>query len=379
MENKNYWPVSNLSYLGKLIERAAYDQLVEFATRPGNIEQNQFVYRVGHSTELALLKVKSDLLHAMDNQEVTCLVLLDLSAAFDKVDHDLLLNLLHFRYGFDGTILNWISIYLRSRTQQVLIGDNTSSKPTQLKCGVPQGSVLGPILFTLFTAPPREVYRKHGINFQSYADDQQNYLSFKPSNTNSLAKSKQSLEACIKDIHKWMRTNKLKLNDEKMEIVLFSTRQQLEKLREDNTFEIKIGSEVIKPTPSARNLGFHMEAQTQVSNTHNKSMWYSILHSEKYSQVQNLLTPEAAKIIIQGLVISKLDYCNELFLGVSAHQMNKLQVVQNMCCRKIKNLRKYEHRTDAMKDLHWLKIPQNIQFWFWLQSTNVSMVWLHHL
>ena len=84
--------LKNLSYLGKLIKRAACDQLVAFATRTGNIEQNQSAYRVGHSTESALLKVKSDLLHAMDNQEVTCLVLLDLSAAFDTVDHDLLLN-----------------------------------------------------------------------------------------------------------------------------------------------------------------------------------------------------------------------------------------------------------------------------------------------
>ena len=162
---------------------------------------------MGHSTESALLKVKSDLVHAMDNQEVTCLVLLDLSMAFDTADHDLLLNQLHFRYGFDGTILNWISSYLRSRTQQVLIRVNIFSKLTQLKCGVSQGSVLGPILLTLFTAPLGEVCRKHGINFQSYAGDQQHYLSFKPSNTNSIAKCKQSLEACIKDIHKWIRTN----------------------------------------------------------------------------------------------------------------------------------------------------------------------------
>ena len=106
LEDKNYRPVSNLSYSGKLIEKAACDQLVEFATRTGNVEQNQSVYRVRHSTESALLKVKSDLLHAMDNQEVSCLVPLDPSAAFDAVDHDLLLNRLHFRYGFDGTILN---------------------------------------------------------------------------------------------------------------------------------------------------------------------------------------------------------------------------------------------------------------------------------
>ena len=92
IERQNYQPVLNLSYLGKLIERAACDQLVEFATRTGNIKQNQSAYRAGYSTESALLKVKSQLLHAMDNQEVTCLVLLDLSAAFDTVDHDLLLN-----------------------------------------------------------------------------------------------------------------------------------------------------------------------------------------------------------------------------------------------------------------------------------------------
>ena len=91
-------------------------------------------------------------------------------------------------------------------------------------------------------------------------------------------------------------------------------------------------------------------------------MWYSILHSENIARVWNLLTPEVAKIIIQGLVISKLDYCNGLLLGVSAHQMNKLKIVQKMCCRIIKNLRKYDHITDAMKDLHWLKIPQHIQF-----------------
>ena len=169
---------------------------------------------------------------------------------------------------------------------------------------MPQSSALGPILFTLFTG---EVCRKCGINFQSYANDQQNYLSFKPSNTNSIAKCKQSLEACIKDIYKWMRTNKLK-----------------QRLGEDNTFEIKIGSEVIKPTPSARNLGFHMEAQlkSQIHITKVCGTAYSTL--KNIARVQNLLTPEAAKIIIQGLVISKLDYCNGFLLGVSAPQINEL-------------------------------------------------------
>ena len=137
-----------------------------------------------------------------------------------------------------------------------------------------------------------------------------------------------------------------------MEVVVIGTRQQLDKLGEDNTFEIKIGSEVIKPTPSARNLGFNMEAQLK-SQTHITKvcgMAYSTL--KNIARVQNLLIPEAAKIIIQGLVISKLDYCNGLLLGVSVHQMKKLQIVQNMCCRIIKNLRKYDHISDVEKDLH---------------------------
>ena len=119
--------MSNLSYLGKLIEGATCDQIVDFASSTGNIENNQSAYRVGYSTESALLKVKSNLLHALDKQEVTCLLLLDFSATLDTVDHDLLLNRLVFRYGFDEIILNWISSYLRLRNQQVLIGDNTFS------------------------------------------------------------------------------------------------------------------------------------------------------------------------------------------------------------------------------------------------------------
>ena len=160
----------------------------------------------------------------MDRKGASILVLLDLNAAFGTVYHDLLLNRLHLRYGFSGIILKWISSYLQSRTEQVLIGDDTFSNPSTLKCGVPESSVLGPILFSLFTAPLGEVYRQHHTNFQSYACDQQNYLSFKPNSTDSLETCKRSLETCIGEICKWMRTNKLKLNDGKTEIVLLGTR-----------------------------------------------------------------------------------------------------------------------------------------------------------
>ena len=91
-------------------------------------------------------------------------------------------------------------------------------------------------------------------------------------------------------------------------------------------------------------------------------MWHSILHYEKYSQGLEPVNTRSSKNNNLRLVISKLHYHNGLLLGALAHQLNKLQIVQNVCCTTIKNLRKYDHMSDAMKDLHWLKIPQHIQF-----------------
>ena len=155
LELKNYRPVSNLSYLSKIVERAIRTQLMQLAEATGNVEPYQLAYRRGHSTETALLKVKTNLLEAMDNKKGTCMVLLDLSMAFDMVSHDLLLNWLKYRFGFTDTILKWIHNYLTCREQHVVIGsskDAAMSKPTTLTKGVPQGSILGPALFTLYTS-----------------------------------------------------------------------------------------------------------------------------------------------------------------------------------------------------------------------------------
>ena len=127
--------------------------------------------------ESALLKVKTDLLDAMDNQKVTCLVLLDLSAAFDTVSHELLLNQLKLRFGITGSALSWIESYLTQRSQKVIIDDFESDHIT-LTQGVPQGSVLGPILYTLFMSPLGNLCRSHGVCYHGYADDTQKYHTF---------------------------------------------------------------------------------------------------------------------------------------------------------------------------------------------------------
>ena len=128
---KNFRPVSNLSYLSKWIEHVVCKQIVFFAEKSGNLEKYQSAYRPDHSMETALLKVRTDLLAAIDCKEVTCLILLDLNAAFDTVDHQLLLNHLRLRFGMEGKCLEWIESYLTGRNQQVVFGSHQSS-PKQL-------------------------------------------------------------------------------------------------------------------------------------------------------------------------------------------------------------------------------------------------------
>ena len=229
-------------------------QLGDYIPTTDMSEKLQSAYKAAHSTETALIKVKNDILVSLDNKQVSCLILLDLSAAFDTVSHKLLLNCLKYRFGITGVFLKWLEEYLTGRHQWVVLGESAKqvmSEKVTLKQGVPQGSILGPILFTLYTSPLGDICRSHNIMFHSYTDDQQNYMSFSPSIQGSKDHGIQTHEACISDICVWMRTNLLRLNDSKTEIILLGTRQQLGKVGQ---FEIKIGQDNISPAPTARNL-----------------------------------------------------------------------------------------------------------------------------
>ena len=180
--------VSNLLYLSKLVEQIVCNQLMGYTESTGNLKQYQSAYHENHSMETALLKVKCDILDAIDKKEVLCLVLLDLSTAFDTISHAKLLNCLKYRFGITDTVLNWIESYLTNHTQCVVITDENGSlirsKKKPLLQGVPQGSCLGSILFILFISPLGEIIRSHRLSFKVYADDSQNYLTFRPIKNN---------------------------------------------------------------------------------------------------------------------------------------------------------------------------------------------------
>ena len=171
---RSYRPISNLSVVSKLLERLVARQLLDYLNKTGLLPQLQSAYRVGHSTETAVLKVLSDILLAIDSGDLSALVLLDLSAAFDTVDHDILIRRLKTSYGLSGMVLQWFQTYLVGRSQCVRTG-LSASLLTLIVCGVPQGSVLGPILFLLYTADLILLIRGHGLCPHLYADDTQIY------------------------------------------------------------------------------------------------------------------------------------------------------------------------------------------------------------
>ena len=200
-EFKNYRPISNLSFLSKILEKIVAKRLNAHIEEHLLSNHVQSAYKRFHSTETALLKIHNDIICNMDNGKVTALTLLDLSAAFDTIDHSTLLERLHVHFGISGTVFQWFKSYISNRQQRVHI-DGSLSCPQDLHFGVPQGSVLGPFLFCLYTTSISQMINTHDVSHHMYADDTQVYIELSQSDTHT---SISSLSDCLTDISLWMK------------------------------------------------------------------------------------------------------------------------------------------------------------------------------
>ena len=244
----------------KFLKRLSWYSLnPTYLSRNNLREVCQSAYRQNHSTETLLLSVTDSLLCKADNRLVSLLTLLDQSAAFDTIDHKILLSRLSYSFGISGTVFKWFISYLTNRTQSVSVGD-LNSLPLPLKYGVPQGSVLGPILFTLCSQPVSDKIREHNISYQKFADDTQLHKASQPTEFQCLV---SDFESCFLSVKAWMLSNKLKLNDEKKnkkkktpETMLVGSRQAINLLDAES---IQIGGKNILLNPHVKNLGVFLD------------------------------------------------------------------------------------------------------------------------
>ena len=203
----NYRPVSNLPFTSKLLEKVVCSRLECHLEKYSLHDDFQSAYRCGHSTESALLKVQCDILEALDQGSMVVLVMLDLSAAFDTIDHNILLDRLHHSFGVKSHALEWLRSYFHGRTQSVAIGQSHSAHK-ELQYGVPQGSVLGPKAYCMYTKPVTAIIKKHGFLYHCYADDSQSYITVKPSDDWNTTSSR--IQSDVADVRAWMGSNMLK-------------------------------------------------------------------------------------------------------------------------------------------------------------------------
>ena len=277
-------------------------------------------------------------------------------SSLQQLSPDILFNSLRDWFGVDGTVLRWIRSYLSNRKQKVKLG-NSFSDVFSLPYGVPQGSVLGPLLFTLYTTPLSNIISNFNVTHHLYADDTQIYLALDNRNFDS---SFAELTECLTCIQNWMAGVKLKLNPEKTEFIIIGDRQARESLI--NKFPTQLLGNSISPTDTVKNLGVIFDSGNTFSNHITNMCRACYYHLKDLRRIRKFLSVETAALLANSMISSRLDYCNSLLYGISKYNVAKLQKIQNALCRIVFRLDRTSHVTLFLQKLHWLPITYRILF-----------------
>lgn len=354
---KNYRPVCNILYTSKLIERGVLVQVFDHMTLINGHTTNQSGYKPKHSCETLLLRVTNDIIVSLDKSKCTIKLLVDLSAAFDTVDHDELKDKLWFELGIRGKVYDWFVSFLSNRKQAVVI-DGHKSTFVDNPYGVPQGSVLGPVLFNIYVRSLITILDSEGYTVHGYADDHQALFEF--SIEFQVYAIKYAIPHCLDIISKWMSKHFLKLNPTKSQVIVFhptSVSNQLvfERLRLSDGSYIPISRQVY-------NLGVTLDSEftfsPQISTT--ISQGYQLIRN--VAPIRKFLSIEHVKTLVNSIIVAKVDNGNALLYGVSSYNTERLQKFQNSCARLIYGKKKYDHVSGLLAELHWLPAESRTYF-----------------
>ena len=231
--------------------------------------------------------------------------------------------------------------------------DGVLSEPSDLDCGVPQGSGLGPILFTLYAAPLEDIIIKHELDLMLFADDTQLYLTCERAVDSSFM-----VEHCIDDIRQWMIDNRLVLNDAKTEVIHFRSKFQ----KTVDLSSLRVGATDVATSKSVRDLGAYLNCSADMSTHISKVCQTASFALHRIGRIRNVLDRANTEKLVHAFVTSRLDYCNSLLFGVDEKHLHKLQLLQNSAARLVTRIKLHEHITPVMRDLHWLPIHARIDF-----------------
>lgn len=347
----NFRPISLLCIMSKVLEKVVSDQLCDYLETNNILSNTQHGFRKHLSTETALTKICERIHVNIDENKISLLTLCNLSKAFDSVSHELLIKKM-INYGIDDF---WFNDYLTARTQSVKISNHISSKH-EVEYGVPQGSILGPILFNIFVNDLAEV--NYSDMLVQYADDAQYLHSGKIDN---LAEIIGRAERNLVEVNKYFSDNGLKMNANKTQFLFIGSRHCIRQLP-DNV-SIRVNNDNIKPNENVKNLGVIMDKyfsfDSHIENIYRKTKGTLYFLNRNKSNFDEI----SRKLVIEALVMSSISYCSTVWNGASKLNIQKLQNIQNFDSKvAIGNGKKYDHATPYINELEWLKIENKVTY-----------------
>jgi len=354
---KSYRPVSNLTFISKFLERLVARRLLIHSELNQLLPRYQSAYRPHHSTETALTRVTNDILCSIDKGNVCALVLLDLSAAFDTVDHGLLMSITSSRFGLSGRVQQWLQSYLSGRTQTVSI-NNQQSTPSTLPCGVPQGSVLGPAQFVMYTEDLGELITDFSVLPLFFADDSQLLASTTPSGVADVCRR---LERCVSAVHDWCTRRRLQLNPSKTEAIWFGSNANLDRLAVTDV-TICLDQATIHPSDCVRNLGVLLDSSLSMRQHIAKIASTCFFHLRRLRKLRRVLDLESRKRLVCAFILTRIDYCNAVLANLPDSALAPLQRVLHAAARFVAAIGPRDHITPTLISLHWLPVRQRITY-----------------
>ena len=332
----DYRPISLLPAFSKVIEKLMAKQMIEYLKETHYFDNLQSAYKPSHSTVTALLNVTDDIYECLENSELVFLVLLDYSKAFDCANHRLILAKLKAA-GFRDDSLAWILSYLNGRRQKVTTNLGESSWTGMLN-GVPQGSVLGPLLFTVLVSDLGDAIKRG--RYHMYADDTQLYYSCKTEDANATIKE---INSDLERISKFSKNNCLKLNAGKSKFIVIGSRQNLKKLKDIQLDPIKIDDNIIEREYEAKNLGVTVDEELTWIRHVNLSIAKAYGKLKQAFRFKNFLNESSKFNLTETYILSQFNYGDIVLQNLSEQLQNKIQKMQNRCIRFTFGLRKYDH------------------------------------